>query len=51
MENDPFERRPPRLKDLINKHVMGDVWLRDTRVIIEKECWKRSDLLTSSELL
>jgi phage regulator Rha-like protein len=30
MTNDPFERRPPRLKDLINKHVMGDVWLRDT---------------------
>ncbi len=27
MINDPFERRPPRLKDLINKHVMGDVWL------------------------
>jgi phage regulator Rha-like protein len=26
----PFETRPPRLKDLINKHVMGDVWIRDT---------------------
>jgi phage regulator Rha-like protein len=26
----PFETKPPRLKDLINKHVMGDVWVRDT---------------------
>lgn len=26
----PFEKRPPRLKDLINSHVMGDVWVRDT---------------------
>lgn len=26
----PFETKPPRLKDLINEHVMGDVWLRDT---------------------
>ena len=26
----PFETRPPRLKDLVNKHVMGDVWVRDT---------------------
>lgn len=26
----PFEKRPPRLKDLVNQHVMGDVWLRDT---------------------
>lgn len=26
----PFEKRPPRLKDLINNHVMGDVWVRDT---------------------
>jgi phage regulator Rha-like protein len=26
----PFEMRPPRLKDLVNQHVMGDVWLRDT---------------------
>lgn len=26
----PFETRPPRLKDLINNHVMGDVWVRDT---------------------
>ncbi len=25
-----FETRPPRLKDLVNKHVMGDVWVRDT---------------------
>ena len=26
----PFEIRPPRLKDLVNNHVMGDVWVRDT---------------------
>ena len=26
----PFEKRPPRLKDLVNEHVMGDVWIRDT---------------------
>ena len=26
----PFETRPPRLKDLINEYVMGDVWIRDT---------------------
>jgi hypothetical protein len=26
----PFETRPPRLKDLVNDHVMGDVWVRDT---------------------
>lgn len=26
----PFELRPPRLKDLVNEHVMGDVWIRDT---------------------
>ena len=26
----PFETRPPRIKDLVNKHVMGDVWVRDT---------------------
>ncbi len=26
----PFETRPPRLKDLVNKYVMGDVWIRDT---------------------
>lgn len=23
----PFQQRPPRLKDLINIHVMGDVWV------------------------
>ena len=28
--NVPFEERPPRLKDLVNNHVMGDVWVRDT---------------------
>ena len=26
----PFETKPPRLKDLINEHIMGDVWVRDT---------------------
>lgn len=26
----PFELKPPRLKDLVNHHVMGDVWIRDT---------------------
>lgn len=26
----PFDRKPPRLKDLVNEHVMGDVWVRDT---------------------
>ena len=25
-----FSKRPPRLKDLVNQHVMGDVWVRDT---------------------
>lgn len=26
----PFETRPPRLKDLVDQYVMGDVWIRDT---------------------
>jgi phage regulator Rha-like protein len=26
----PFETKPPRLKDLVNNIVMGDVWVRDT---------------------
>lgn len=26
----PFDTKPPRLKDLVNTHVMGDVWVRDT---------------------
>ena len=26
----PFETKPPRLKDLVNNHIMGDVWVRDT---------------------
>jgi phage regulator Rha-like protein len=26
----PFETKPPRLKDLVNEHVMGEVWVRDT---------------------
>ncbi len=25
-----FETKPPRIKDLVNEHVMGDVWVRDT---------------------
>ncbi len=28
--NKPFETRPPRLKDLVNQHIMEDVWIRDT---------------------
>ncbi|MBT4790334.1 MAG: Rha family transcriptional regulator [Halobacteriovoraceae bacterium] len=27
--NKPFEKNPPRLKDLVNEHIMGDVWVRD----------------------
>ena len=26
----PFETRPPRLRDMVNRHLMGDVWIRDT---------------------
>ncbi len=26
----PFDPKPPRLKDLVNQNVMGDVWIRDT---------------------
>lgn len=26
----PFETNPPRLKDLVNEYIMGDVWIRDT---------------------
>lgn len=28
--SEPFSSRPPRLKDLVNEHVMGEVWIRDT---------------------
>ena len=28
--SEPFSSRPPRLKDLVNEYVMGDVWIRDT---------------------
>ena len=28
--NKPFDKNPPRLKDLVNKHIMDDVWIRDT---------------------
>ena len=23
-----FKEKPPRLKDLVNEHIMGDVWIR-----------------------
>ena len=26
----PFETKPPRLKELVNQALMGDVWIRDT---------------------
>ena len=26
----PFDKKPPRLKDLVNNVIMGDVWVRDT---------------------
>ncbi len=26
----PFETRPPRLRDLVNRHMMREVWIRDT---------------------
>lgn len=26
----PFDTKPPRLKDLVNQSIMGDVWVRDT---------------------
>jgi hypothetical protein len=26
----PFDAKPPRLKELVNKALMGDVWIRDT---------------------
>ena len=28
--SEPFATRPPSLKDLVNQHIMGDVWVRDT---------------------
>lgn len=28
--SEPFSTRPPSLKELVNQHVMGDVWVRDT---------------------
>lgn len=28
--SEPFLTRPPRLKDLVNQHIMGEVWVRDT---------------------
>ncbi len=30
MKDQNFSEKPPRLKDLVNQHVMGDVWIRDT---------------------
>lgn len=51
----PFETRPPRLKDLVNQHVMGDVWIRDTpfgpvtdsQVIAERFGLKHHNVLRS----
>ncbi len=31
----PFQNRPPRLKDLVNQHLMGDVWIRDTPLEVQ----------------
>lgn len=53
--NEPFETRPPRLKDLVNQHVMGDVWVRDTPfgpvtdslVLAKKFNLKHSNILRS----
>ncbi|MBY0451858.1 MAG: Rha family transcriptional regulator [Bdellovibrionaceae bacterium] len=28
--SDPFSTKPPRLKELVDQHIMGDVWVRDT---------------------
>jgi phage regulator Rha-like protein len=28
--SESFLTKPPRLKDLVNQHIMGDVWIRDT---------------------
>jgi phage regulator Rha-like protein len=28
--SEPFSTKPPRLKDLVNQHIMGGVWVRDT---------------------
>ncbi len=28
--NIPFDTKPPRLKELVNQTLMGDVWIRDT---------------------
>jgi hypothetical protein len=25
-----FNEKPPSLRDLVNQHIMGDVWIRDT---------------------
>ena len=49
----PFQTRPPRLKDLVNEYVMGDVWIRDTPfgpvtdslVVAEKFGIKHSNIL------
>ena len=49
----PFKTKPPRLKDLINQHVMGEVWIRDspfglvtdTTMLAEKFGIKHSNIL------
>ena len=51
----PFETRPPRLKDLVNNYVMGDVWVRDSPfgpvtdslIIAEKFKIKHSNVLSA----
>lgn len=55
----PFETKPPRLKDLINNYVMGDVWLRDSPfsavtdslIIADRFELKHSNVLRSIEKL
>ncbi len=50
---EPFSTRPPSLKDLVNQHVMGSVWVRlkpfgavtDTKVISEKFCVRHDNIL------
>ncbi len=51
----PFETKPPRLKDIVNKHVMNWVWQRDkpfhvvtdSLVIAEKFNMRHADILYS----
>jgi phage regulator Rha-like protein len=51
----PFETKPPRLKDLVNQYIMGDVWIRDTPfgpvtdsiILAQKFQLKHSNILRS----